>query len=82
MIDQDLINCAEIYSKEISCDTPIPYYMLSGLSVFCGTFNREPVIVKRVEKKRVQRFGEEALLSLKNLNICKLLHTEEDDSYK
>ena len=82
MIDQDLIDCAETYSMEIKCDNHIPYYKFLGLSVFRGTFNRKPVIVKRVERKRVQHFGEDALLSVKNLNICKLLHTEEDDSYK
>ena len=72
MIDQDLIDCTD--STEIKCN------MIPGLSVLRGPSSPQPVNVKRVEKKRVQRFEVKALLMLTNLNSYELLHS--DDSYK
>jgi len=81
MIDQDVIDCAETYSMEIKCDGPFPHYMLPGLSVLRGTFNQKPATVKHDVEKNHSYDGEEAQLPLKNnINICKLLSTEEDDS--
>jgi hypothetical protein len=71
MIDkQDVIDCAETYSMDIKCDSPIANNRPPGFSVFCGTFNQKPVIVKH-DVERNQHFDrEEALLLLKNINIC------------